>query len=391
MSVSPIDRKLAYLQELASEQGIDLSMLRLGSLLTDLYLSIDFNCLFRFWLDMYLNLDLQLDFTDFNWWNFDFGKFGFNFVLPESKKGIYGKSYYNDFMYDPPRPKSIDLENSMWWMRKHTTETDKPFHKQFSVSIKSYLETIKERLQERGVADFYTDAMESLLAMVEGKVFNCAIVGFAIVGFARVMPAEEGGTSSYQARKHTDWKTFWNLRTCSIFDSVVGIAMVGFTRVGSINLKPSTAMVERFHEQVKEFKERAGKVAAEYPFPAYPPYAYGYAPPAQPYAPVKPEVLYPRVFMLQRVDEYHYNGGHYQLQTQILINKVKQMLNKEGIVAQQRMSYIAYAQELFYIEHPTHRKWKRWKEILSKEDLRKKYIAMGMDEAILSKIEDIVR
>jgi hypothetical protein len=171
----------------------------------------------------------------------------------------------------------------------------------------------------------------------------------------------------------------------------VGIARVGYARVGSFQIKPKPELAERFQQQVKEFKERAGKVAVEYPFPTYPPYAYGYAPPAQPYAPIKPELLYPRAFMYQRVDQYHYNGGSHQIKLQTLINRIKQLLDSEGIMAQQRMSYIAYAQELYYLEYDPHRLWKRWKQILSRSDLRTKYIAMGMDEAILSKIEDIVR
>jgi hypothetical protein len=390
MPTSPLERKLAYVENLASEQGIDLSMDRLGGVLDDLNLSIDFNCLFRFWLDMFTNLDLYLDFSQFKWWNLDFGSM-FTPEFPKVEKGVYGKSYYENFIYDPELPTGLDLENSLWHMRKHTTETDKPFWKQQSVALKNYVEIIKNKLKEKGVADHYTDSMEALLAMVEGKVFNASYVGFAFVGLNRVMHDEGKNIVPFDSRKEQDWKTIWKVYTGGLYDSLVGIARVGYSRVGSIEIRPKPELAEKFQKQVKEFKERAGKVAVEYPSPAYLPSAYGYVQPTYGYAPIKPELLYPRAFMYQRVDQYHYNGGSHQIKLQTLINRIKQLLDREGIMAQQRMSYIAYAQELYYLEYDPHRLWKRWKQILSRSDLRTKYIGMGMDEAILSKIEDVVR
>ena len=98
----------------------------------------------------------------------------------------------------------------------------------------------------------------------------------------------------------------------------------------------------------------------------------------------------PRIFMLQRVDQYHYEGGKYQVLSQNLINSVKKILDLAGIMAIARMSYIAYAQELYYIDHPTHRLYKRWKGILTKDDVTTKYLAMGLDSDVMTKIATLV-
>jgi hypothetical protein len=399
--VSPLERKANYVNDLASTGGIDLSMLNLGALLKQLYLSIDFNLLFRFFLDLYLSLNLNMDFNLFKFWNFNFTT-GLQVVLPTAQKGIYGVTYYDVSYYDPPDTTDLDLENSVWWMREHTTERDVPQWKKKSDSMKDYLTIIKQRLQAKGVSAHYTDAMESLLAMVEGKVTNSAFVGFAIVGFAKVMHDEGDGTSSFDARKHTDWETVWNLKASGMYDSIVGIAQVGYSRVGAINLKPTKEMADRFITQVNQFKARAGQVTGEYPMPAYPPFPYGYTPtypsypspypPSYPsgYGEVKPELLYPRIFMLQRVDQYHWTGGKYQIKSQVLINRVKEILDEVGIIVGFRLNYLAYAQEIYYLDHQGHRLYKGWKRVLNRDDVRQKYLAMGLDGSVLDKIDAVV-
>jgi len=45
---------------------------------------------------------------------------------------------------------------------------------------------------------------------------------------------------------------------------------------------------------------------------------------------------------------------------------------------------------LYYFKYKGHKKWKYWKEILSEEDIKKKYINMGCDPTIIEEISRIV-
>jgi len=393
MSVSAVDRKLEYVRTLASESGIDLSMMDLASILELLYLSIDFNCLFRMFLDMYLCLDLNLDWSLFDYWNFDW-TMQWNFLLPSTTKGKYGISTYGDFMFDPPLPTSKELERSMWTLRKHSTETDVPFYKGSSISLSTYIDIIKQRLAGHGVSDDFLDGMENLLAVVEGKVLNCAYVDFAFVDLSAVMGDEPEG-SPFDIREFENWKTIGTGYSFTMWETLVDYAFVDYCRAGDDELLPSEQLSDTFGKIVDEFKARAGEVTV--PYQVYYGQPYGPAPYGQPAgayggAPVTGEakMLYPRVFMTQRVDQYHYEGGHHQILIQSLINKVKEILDREGVFANFRMIYTAYAQEQYYLSHQPHRHYKRWKVILTKDDIRQKYLQMGADASILDKVDLLV-
>jgi len=385
MSKDPLERKLAYVENLASDIGINLTMDKWLGLIEWIYLSIDYNCLFRFLTDMFLSLDLHFDFGSFDWWDFDFST-GFNFEMFMVPKGVYGVTYYDNAYYDPPGISSKELENAVWDWRKHIAERDVPYFKKQDVALKDFIAITKDKLKAIDVGEDYVDEIESKLALVEGKVFNASYVGFSFVGLQKVMPPEQPFTY-YDSRIAQDWLTQVQLSSCAIYESHVGYCRVGYCRVSSKYLRPNPTMADRFLKQVEEFKQRSGLVPTAFPYPGYPPIPYGY--PVlypSPYAPLEVGVLYPRVFMQARVDQYHMKGGHHQIELQLYINRCKRVLNDEGVIGSFRQTYTSYAQELAYLKYFGHTKWKQWKTILTADDLRTKYISLGCDGAILDKV-----
>ena len=77
--------------------------------------------------------------------------------------------------------------------------------------------------------------------------------------------------------------------------------------------------------------------------------------------------------------------------------RVKDILNRKGIMAQHRLLYLNFAQEYVYLYHPKERRpeeWgrsKEWKKALSREDVVEKYKALGADESILNEIIDAIQ
>ena len=86
----------------------------------------------------------------------------------------------------------------------------------------------------------------------------------------------------------------------------------------------------------------------------------------------------------------HVQGGHHQIRLQNLKNHIKRMLNEKGVIAQFRMAYLSFAQELYYLKYEPHRKYKQWKKILTDDELVNKYVRMGCDKNILNEIKEVV-
>jgi hypothetical protein len=87
----------------------------------------------------------------------------------------------------------------------------------------------------------------------------------------------------------------------------------------------------------------------------------------------------------------HYEGGSHQIKIQDVINRAKQILNEEGIIGIDRLNYLAFAQELYYLGYQPHKLWKRYRNMLTEEDLINKYINMKCQKNILDRIKGVVK
>jgi len=370
---SPLERKLRYVENLASVDGIDLSMLRWGWKIDLILPNISFNVIFNFLLDLYLSFDLHFNLPELDFEIPDFGDFFFDFEtglsfnqIESIEKAKYGESKYGLSIYDPEQVSSKPLKRLLWDLRYKTTDKDGATMKLTGEALKSWINQLKEYLAEREVEDYYYDRMEEILALVEGKMASVSywdLAAFDVSVF--------GEENKFKTRFTDDWRSEKEVETTGVYDVHFDYCRFDYSRFsdsyehGTIGVKEELG--DDLQKRIDEFHKRSGFVEQ-----------YGQ------------KVLYQRVFFYQKEDKMHWNGGHHQITLQNIKNEVKQMLNREGVVAQFRMAYLAFAQELYYLTYEPHRKYKQWKKILSVDELIDKYKRMGCDVNLLNKIRGVV-
>jgi len=386
MSKEPLDRKKAYVENLASPTGIDLSMLDWSSSLELINLQIGADVAFRTLLDTFLNLNLNFEFKEFDFHGIDFPQ-QFEPEFTKIPKARYGMTRYGYSYYDPPEATSKDLERMVWKFKKWAIDKHELAYKSSGQSLKTLIESIKQRLIEKGVKKEYLDAIEEALSLAEGKFFSTAYVGFTIVGLHKI-GGKRGDATVLKFRDAKDWKTEWDINAYNLYECYVGYSRVGYCRVTSRRMQMKKSIGDHIRQEISEFRKRVGEAVAKGKFLL--PY-YGYAYPAPTGYEYEVKTLQPRVFMLQRMDQYHYEGGSHQIKIQTVINEVKKRLDKYGVVTQMRMAYIAFAQELYYLSYQPHKLWKRYRNVLSENDLIEKYKSMGCDETILNVVKGVVK
>jgi len=394
---SPIQRKLRYIDMLASPEGINLSMLRWSSMLPQIELSIGFNVLFRYLLDLHLNLNYHIEMPEFDISKFEFTPpeipelepiyrppetpepykeptKAFEPVIEEVAKAKYDLSKYGETIYDPEQVTGGNLERFIWTMRYKTTDKDFPYYKSTSKALIGYLAPNKDIIKGKGVKQEYVDGIVDLIALVEGKIANAGYWDFAIFDVSKFMETESE-ISTFKLREPDgigkDWKTEVEYETERPFECHWDFARFDYARfdVAKIEIRPE--LPNFLDAIIKDFQARSGMVKVE---------EKG----------VKYDVLYQRAFMLPRAERYHWRGGGHQLRTQSIINEVKALLDRRGIFGNQRLGYLSFAQQLAYLNYQPHKYWKRWRNLLTPEDLVYKFKKLGMNETILGEIRGIV-
>ena len=382
---SIIDRKEKYIDFTTSLDWISLNMLRWEFRLPKIDLSIGFNLSFNFLLDFYLAVDLHFPFDEF-----DFEMPNFVLDWQPIPKAYYGKTKYNQGVYDPPEILWKDLARFIWNMRYQTTEKSIPAYKKVSQALKNYLEAHKEILSKKGVSSGYIDAMLETLMKVEGKILNCSYVGFTVVGVAKVMKPIKRRRYKMalgKMRYIDDFKTERTIYTKFPYETQVNYARVNYARVipkeKEYKEKHLRPLSQNLAMRIKEFKMRASKT----------PITKGLDVEVRPeireitkHIPPPKHTLYQRVFFLQKRDKMKWEGGKHQARLQNIIEHVKPILNKYGVHGNFRLGYIAFAKEYVYMHYKPHKKHKQWKRLLTEDDLILKYKRMGCDEQILREI-----
>ncbi|RLG33796.1 hypothetical protein DRN97_04205 [Methanosarcinales archaeon] len=362
---TPLERKLRYVEEIASREGIDLSMLKWEYELDEILKNISFNINFNFLLNIYLNLDLHFDMPSLD---FEMPDFTDLFSPPFEKigKAQYGVSQYNLSIYDPEQVTSQSLHRLLWDLRYKLTDVDGATIKLTSEAAKQWIEQLKQYLTEKGVANFYQDAMFEILALVEGKMSSVSYWDIAV--FDVSVWSEE---DKFRTRYTDDWRSEKELETTGVFDNHFDFCRFDFARFGDVyeggTIKVSEELGEDLARRIDEFHKRSGWIEQ-----------YGQ------------KTIYQRIFFYQKQDKMHWQGGHHQIRLQNLLNHIKRMLNEKGVIAQFRTAYLAFAQELFYHYYEPHRKYKQWRKILSQDELKNKYKRMGCDVEILDEIKEVV-
>jgi len=314
------------------------------------------------------------------------------------EKGVYDVTFYDLCYFDPPDMKLVDIERFAWDHRYHVAEKNTLEYKKQSTALKTLLEAKKDSMKNIGINPLVVDHTESIAAMVESRVLRGFYVGFAVVGLSRVSQKHEEPDpfrARCDARWYENWKDIVDSESVVSHEPLVGYGRVGMFRVAHYAMMLSKQLTDVAVQKINDFWLRSGLVEAgelsTYGGLGY--QAFGYEGVYGAYAGYlaeKYKALYPRVFMLQRVDQYHYEGGHHQILLQTVINRVKQICNKAGIIATVRTAYTSYAQEIYYQKHDSHRLWKTWKRLVSVDDITNKYVQMGCDITVLNRIKDAI-
>jgi hypothetical protein len=310
------------------------------------------------------------------------------------QKGVYDVTYYDLCYFDPPELALVDLERFAWAQRYRIAEKNTLEYRKQSLALKTLIESDKDSFKNVGITPTIVDNVETIAAMVESRVLRGFYVGFAVVGLSRV---SERHQPEFDFRARVDTRRFENWKDIVASESVVsheplvGYGRVGHFRVANYLQMLSKQLSDEAVRKISDFWLRSGLVEAgevsRYGGLGY--FNYG-VPSYAGYLPVKYETLYQRTFMLQRVDQYHYEGGHHQIILQTVLKKVRTICNKQGVIGTFRSAYTSYAQEIYYQKYEGHRLWKTWKRLVSVEDITNKYIQMGCDTTVLNKIKDAV-
>jgi len=409
-SESIIDRKEKYIEHTATTDWISLNMLRWEFELPKIDLSIGFNLSFNFLLDFYLAVDLHFPLDSFDYLQFD-TNLAIEFGLPEFEielsipdflvdwqpipKAYYGKTKYNQGVYDPPQILWKDLFRFLWNMRYQTTEKSVPAYRKVSQALKNYLETHKEILSKKGVSSGYIDAMLETLLKVEGKLLHGSYVGFTVVGVAKVMKPIQRRRYKMalgKMRYIDDFKTERTVYTKFPYETQVNYARVNYARVipreKEYKEKHLRPLSKTLAWKIKFFKQRSSKT----------PITKGLDVEVRPeireitkHIPPPKHTLYQRVFFLQKRDKMKWEGGKHQARLQNIIEHVKPILDKYGVHGSFRLGYIAFAKEYVYMHYKPHRRHKQWKRLLTEDDLILKYKRMGCDEHVLREVLNVVK
>jgi len=343
-------RKADWILRAGEPWAIFMKLLRWESQLGLIYHNVAANILARFLLDMYLCLSAHLDSTKFHFHRLKFWEF-FEPPWPPPP-------------FKPPVPDYMHpyIELLLWAIRyKHSTR-ETIFYKQLSRALKIHYEQLRSILAYYKAPDFYINVLFDMLGVVLGRTDVTTFVGFAIVGLSRVAPGVQDALLP-----EYDFKPI-ELKVRSIYDTHVGVARVGYCRV-SIGSSPEVRreLAEHLIHEVDMGRKRVGMV------------------------PISPqETMYPRAFYLPRVPRIKSVGGAHQVNLQSIVNRVKQYLDRKGIVAQFRSFYIMFAKEIAYLPYRGHKRWKAYRDIIRKEDIVDKYVRMGLDRAILEEIMVLV-
>jgi len=346
---SILRRKLEFIARFASyaaQEGITVSW---EYILTLIYLNTVSSIAYRFFLDMYLNLNYNIDPKDFDFHQLDFAKYFEPECEPHWYKPVLGSVTPEE------------LEKICWSFHYNLVTKEKIYWRYSGRAIFELWDWFRDYLLNRGVDPQLVQMIFELMMILEGKMKALTFVGFAIVDFSTVAPVKVEIRNPW-----APWKTM-TIYPEWLYENFVGLSRVGFCRVTGTGhspaLWPKKELSEHFAGEVEGFRKRVGLV------------------------PLSPEVmLHQRIFNLQRLQRWEERGTYHQLKQQINFRAVREVLDREGVPGSFRPPYYMFVNEVVYRKYKGHRKWKHWKENLTIDEIIQKYIKQGCEERILRKI-----
>lgn len=411
-------RKEEWTKQTTEIDSINTFMLSWEFELPKIELNIGFNVNFNFLIDFHLSLDWHIPLIDIQpLWQVPKAKYA-------PPLAVYGKSRYDESLYaqpdvdyscyqyglsvyDPPELTYEQIKNFLWDLRYKTTDRDRPTWKRTDKAAKEMVEWLKSILIKKGLSERVAQGLAETLLYVEGRLYSGSYVGFAVVGIARVMQSRMVGSSEYtlaEMRSYQDFKTTLDFKTTGIYESHVGRARVGYSRVSMnyfrVRENPLREMLRNtskiLNERVTGFKQRSTltpiKVAPEYPVPPEIAEVTKYIK----YTKVRGSEMYPatiwqRTFFYQKREQMKWEGAKHQARLDDVLREVKKRLDSFGVPGFIRAGYIAFAQELLYKDYKGHVKYKQWKRLMTDNEIIEKWAKQGLDRQILENIASIIK
>jgi len=361
----PLERKLRYIGQVSTPEGIDLFIADWEFELPRIELNIGFNAVYEFIINLYvqfnLHLDVELPFTV----TVDGVEYNTYPLPPEFEKiekARYGISKYGQAIYDPPEITKETIRKVIRDIRRKATCKDDTAWKQAGLALKKHIDLIVQKLKEHGVQEGYAEYLADIIALCEGKLINKAYWDFAVWDMSVWVDDEE-----LTIRSPEDWISDKKLETIGVYENHWDFARWDYARWLEDDFTIPEA-IPKINDVILDALIKGNGVIVQYGQP----------------------VLYPRVKFLRKTDETHWKGGNQQLRLQRIINEVKRILDECGIIGQFRKAYYNFAHELYYLYNRT-RKAKSWKaDVLTPDDIVDKYVNWGCDKNILLRIKAIV-
>ena len=358
---SPLTRKKRYVQKVANVfvmRDIYFRFLELDWLIK---IQIGFSFLFRWLLDLHLQLGMHIPEVDIDT----------NFyqsvqeVAPEAgviEKCIFGEGIYGVCLIDPRQVTSIDIERAAWYLTYKTTDHSEWKYKHISKTLKDYVEAFKKSIIEAGVADFYVNSIENLISVAEGKVLTTGYWGFACWDVSPWNKEEKykGERIVWVPIRYTeDWETELDIETINPYESHWGLSSWHFARWCCLPKEFYEKLQDDLDKAISEFHKRV-------------------------------EPLWQSVFFLQRTDRMHIKGGFHQVRLGHKKYIISRILDRYGVPAHMKKLYYSFAEEVLYLYHESHRKYKNFKQILNIDSVIEKWSALGLDKQILKLLVDTI-
>ena len=356
-----LERKKKYVEKTATPEAAVSVSHRFSQLKDFIDFRIGFESLYRLLMDIYLNFNLHLDYSQFEWNPINFLDFTtglFQQGFEKIEKAKYGVSKYGEAIVDPEAVSPKNLERLAWELTYKATDRVTTSYKHRAKTLMDYLDTLREILVGRGLAQHYFENIGRVIAKVEGKVLNQSYWGFGI--WDGTVWGEE---DKYTMRLADDWLSLVDVETINAYECNWDMDSWDYARWVDEEGDGETIWTEEVEEfldsKIKEFQDRT-------------------------------EPTWQGVFFLQKLDQLHMGGGYHQIRLSGLIRRAKAILYRRGVDAIRVAMYIAFLNELAYLYHESSRKYKQYRAMLTKDDVIRKYERMGLDREILEELANLI-
>jgi len=384
-NVSALARKWNYEDSMSNIRSLENFLFKWEFVFPEYQFEWSFEFLFNFIIDLNLNFDLNFDLDLTNLFKDLFLDLGFDFEILE--KAIFDKTKYELSYLDPPEFTTEDIRRYAFNLREKYLKDHQHEYRFMDKSMEKAIESFEIVSREIGFDSNVARYIARKILVAESKILDNPFVGTAMVEVSKVAHTDETGhgVGTTILRDANRYMPILNGENSGVVDTLVDYAMVGYSKVGlpiegvyavhgAEENKP--VIPPELQDRVIENIDRGRLELGVIEFQA---------------GDQKLSYLPARHRYLMSKDRRAFRGGIEQARMQNYTNLVKRILDNEGIYGNERLLYIAFANELLYLDHQGVRKAKQWKRSAPVDALIEKYISLGAKKSVLEKVVKICK